>query len=228
VNGTDVWFYDSSEATAVHITLPDRQAADDHDFSYTPDQIAEHVLERVGPSTDVSVGEDTSVAGRTAYQLVLTPRTSETLVGSITIAVDSETGLPLGVTVHARGQDDPAVQVAFSELTLEVPEDVFSFAPPEGTDVTEHALTEKPTPVPGYGDFPMPTVTGSDWTSVVQLPAGSVPGELSQSPVWNELTTSVSEGRLFHTTLLNVLVTTDGRVFAGAVPAEVLQAAAAG
>jgi hypothetical protein len=116
--------------------------------------------------------------------------------------------------------------VAFTSLTIGAPPaDTFSFTPPEGTTVTEHALPEKPDTTL---DHPMPVISGSDWASVVELPAGSVPAELTQSPVWNELTSSVAEGRVLSTSLMTVLVTQDGRVFAGAVPAEVLQAAAAG
>ena len=39
-----------------------------------------------------------------------------------------------------------------------------------------------------------------------------------------QATTAVPGGRLLHTALVNVLVTSDGRVFAGSVPLERLQA----
>jgi len=43
-----------------------------------------------------------------------------------------------------------------------------------------------------------------------------------------ELTTAVTGGRVISTALVSVLLTDDGRVFAGAVPSERLQAAAVG
>lgn len=226
VNGQDVWLYDSSKATAVHLTVPEKDAAGDHAGDYSPADLADKLLDHVTPSTEVTVGDDTQVAGRDAYQLVLTPRTSDTLVESISIAVDAETGLPLALTVEANGQEDPAIEVAFTSLTIGAPPaDTFEFTPPEGTDVVEHTLTEKSgQPI----EHPMPQVSGSDWSTVLEFPAGTVPAELTESPLWAELTSPVAEGQLLSTSLLNVLVTPDGRVFVGAVPAEVLQAAAAG
>ncbi|BAS17913.1 conserved hypothetical protein [Arthrobacter sp. Hiyo8] len=52
----------------------------------------------------MTVGDGTAVAGRTAYQLVIKPRSTGTLVDSVTIAVDSASGLPLGVEVRARAR----------------------------------------------------------------------------------------------------------------------------
>jgi hypothetical protein len=50
--------------------------------------------------------------------------------------------------------------------------------------------------------------------------------ELDGAALYEQLTTEVPEGRLLSSTLLSVLVTDDGRVLAGAVPADVLRAAA--
>ncbi len=49
---------------------------------------------------------------------------------------------------------------------------------------------------------------------------------LETDELFNQLTTEVPEGRLFSTTLLNVLITDDGRVLAGAVSADALRALA--
>ena len=51
-------------------------------------------------------------------------------------------------------------------------------------------------------------------------------GTLDTSALYGQLTTAVPEGRLLTSALLSVLVTNDGRVLVGAVPAETLQALA--
>jgi hypothetical protein len=44
--------------------------------------------------------------------------------------------------------------------------------------------------------------------------------------LYSQATTAVSGGRVLSTSLVSVLLTDDGRVFAGAVPASALQSAA--
>lgn len=238
-NGDDVWLYDSSDDSAVHTTLPARSDASTDGASAdgpqatpgavpTPADIAQRFLAAVDPSTDVSLGADTTVAGRDAYDLVLTPRTDATLVGSVSIAVDSETGMPLQVEVLARGESSPAFEIGFSALSLDTPSaELFDFTAPEGTTVTEKTLPTKGDVPEASAEHPEPVVTGEGWASVVELPIGTDTAELTSSPMFSQLTTKVDGGSLLQTTLVSVLLTDDGRVFAGAVPAETLQSAAA-
>jgi hypothetical protein len=51
---------------------------------------------------------------------------------------------------------------------------------------------------------------------------------LSRNPLLSQAAVAVPGGRLLSTTLFNVLLTDDGRIFAGMVPPERLQAASAG
>lgn len=236
-HGSDVWLYDSKGKKVVHSSLPDRSAGvpeGTRGAVLTPEQIATKLLASLDPSTTVSVAADTRVAGRTAYELVLTPKAGDTLVSSVAIAVDSATGLPLKVDVAARGQSAPAFSVGFSSLTLgALDASLFSFTPPAGAKVTEQAL-------PGAGSVKKhpgamtqdpatrPTVIGSGWDAVVAVPAGADLSKLTGSPLYSKLTTAIAGGHLFHTALVNVFLTDDGRIFAGSVPAERLQAAAAG
>jgi outer membrane lipoprotein-sorting protein len=231
-NGNEVWLYDSSDSSAVHSTLPEHSSTDATPApggAQTPAQLAEKLLAAVDPTTDVTVGDPVKVAGRSAYDLVLTPRSDTTLVGSASIAVDSETGLPLSVTIDARGQSDPAISVAFSSFSLDTPSaDLFDFTPPKGTDVTEKAFPTAP-PADHSADgstHPEPTVTGTGWDSVVELSVGDT-SSLTSSPLFAQLTTPVDGGSIIQTSLVTVLITSDGRVLAGAVPADTLEAAAA-
>ncbi|MES2094944.1 MAG: sigma-E factor regulatory protein RseB domain-containing protein [Actinomycetota bacterium] len=236
-NGSDVWLYDSQKKTAAHSTLTGAmtESAQTERSILTPDGLAAKFLSSVDSSTIVSLGEDLRVAGRTAYELVLTPKAAETLIGSVSIAVDSETGLPLSVDLAARGQKAPAFSVGFSKLDLRTPDSsLFTFTPPAGTKVTESTpksnAAREASPHP---DATGPTVSGTGWDAILAIPAGTSGAagknmsSLTTSPLFGKLTTPVTGGRLFQTSLVTVLLANDGRVFAGSVPVAKLQAAAA-
>jgi outer membrane lipoprotein-sorting protein len=231
-NGSDVWLYDSADNSAVHTVLP--ADAGDHsgaEKSYTPGELADSFLAEVTPSTIVSLGENTDIAGRSAYELVLTPNTDATLVESVAIAVDSETGLPLSVQVRADDEAEPAISVAFTSLSFDAPAaDLFDFTPPAGATVTEKDLPDRDSLPAEKADTSGVTVIGTGWDAVVAVPAdanGSDLAELTASPLYTQLTDAVDGGRAVSTSLLSVLITDDGRVFAGSVPVERLQAVAA-
>lgn len=237
VNGTEVWVYDSRDKTAEHLVIPaDAECVQDKTggMRFTPGWLAEQLLAKIDASTEVTLGSNLNVAGRAAYDLLLTPRTTDTLVGSVSIAVDGETGMPLSVRVLARGQDEPAISVAFTELSLETPEaSLFEFTPPKGTEVTEHSAPDKPPadtspPESPDAEWTDPIFSGSDWTTVVEFAAGSATADVFDSRLFTQLTTAVDGGRVLSTSLLNVLIAGDGRVAAGAVPVRVLQEAVTG
>lgn len=240
-HGDELWFYNSKDNTAAHAVLPagskDRHPSGQESVP-TPDRLAETLLAKLEKSSDVSVGADVQVAGRAAYQLLLTPKSSATLLGSVAISVDGQSGMPLGVEVKARGQSEPAFRVAFTRLSLEAPDAaIFQFSPPPGATVKE-------LPVPDHkgagdrerpGTQDKPDVSGSGWESVVELPAGALgkpqarqPGEPGDpASLLAQAAVPVPGGRLLSSALVNVLILDDGRVFAGSVPLERLQAAAA-
>ncbi|TFD19373.1 DUF2092 domain-containing protein [Cryobacterium sp. TMT2-23] len=249
-NGSDAWLYDSETDTAAHLAIPagaaasmkDKMAALDAEAPAdvsTPSQLADRFLSEIDPSTVVTVGTDGRVAGRTVYELVLTPKATDTLVESVSISVDSETGMPLQVSVRAAGQKDPAFQVGFSSVDYGAPSaDLFDFTPPAGATVKELALPQTPAnhaapdvaaPDTARPEIPtegLPVVTGTGWDAIVEIPAASVPPELGDNPLMSEVATKVDGGRLLSTSLVNVFLADDGRFFAGSVPVDQLQAAA--
>lgn len=235
-----VWIYDSESASATHVAAPAdghaaaKKAPDAADIP-TPSAVATEILTTLDPSTTVSVGTDATVAGRTVYELILTPKSADTLVGSVAIDVDSATGLPLGVAVTAAGSDEPAFSLAFSQLSLDAPDAaLFDFTPPAGTTVTEQPLPDAARPgdhddvAAPQGDGAEPTVLGTGWSSIVEIAASEVPAELADSPLLDTAAEAVDGGRVISTTLLSVLFTDDGRILAGAVPPAALEDAAAG
>jgi outer membrane lipoprotein-sorting protein len=258
-NGSDIWTYDSKAKTATHVTLaphtpgshfssPDNVTpgnvkpgngttpAPDAE-SLTPAALADKFLAAIQPSTKVSVRSTASVAGRPVYQLELTPKTGSTLISNVTLSVDAKTGLPLKVVVDARGQKSDAFTVGFRSIDFSAPAaSLFDFTPPKGATVTT-PKTDKPGPATHGADTggndaaSKPTVTGTGWASIVELPAaaaGANPagGAASESKLLDELTTPVAGGRALQTSLLSVLLTSDGRILVGAVPIASLEAAA--
>jgi hypothetical protein len=121
----------------------------------TPEELAARLLAAADPTTEVAVHPEVNIAGRAAYNLVITPRTEGTLIGSVAIAVDGQSGLPLSVELKARGQEEPAFKLAFTSLSLEAPDaSLFAFSPPPGATVKEIEVPAHGTGQWGKGHWP--------------------------------------------------------------------------
>jgi outer membrane lipoprotein-sorting protein len=139
-DGSSLWLYSSSANRATKVTVPSdagesaRNAVTGH--LPTPAEAAAQAIAALTPTTTVSVDDTARVAGRPAYQLVLAPKDTRSLIGKVTIAVDSATSVPLRVQVYARGSDTPAFETGFTDVTFATPPaSVFSFIPPTGAQV---------------------------------------------------------------------------------------------
>lgn len=228
-NGNDVWQYNSKKNTVSHTTLTARSSNAPTE-TMTPAEIAKTLVNHLDPSTKLSVGTNEQVAGRNTYTLVLTPRATDTLIGSVSISVDAETGMPLAVDATARGQKAPALGVSFSSIDLTTPAaNLFNFTAPKGAKVTTNAEPKHvATPAPGaHKAGAKPTVVGTGWDAVVETAADASTRSLTSQKLFTELTTAVTGGRVLHTSIANVLITADGRVLAGSVPVERLLEVAA-
>lgn len=223
----EAWFVDSETRTATRLTLPEGadleqlkadaeaqagQFADeakaraeaelpDGEQLPTPQQLLDRALERLDETTEVSVGTDGRVAGREAYELVLEPRTDETLIGEIRFAIDGENGAALAASVTGRGASEPAFSVGFTDVDFSAPDpSVFAFEPADDVTVTEQLL-----PIPTAGewsqwqaeaearaegddgvapdalpDVPDPIVHGEGWATVVELDAGAAMAAIAE------------------------------------------------
>ncbi len=298
-DGPEAWTYSSSDDEVVHYALSDADRARldamaaEHAAAPpvagdlpTPEELGRAALARAEQHATVGVDAATTVAGRDAYQVVVTPRGADTLVGRVVVAVDAATWTPLRVQVWS--SDDaatPALEVGFTDVTFAAPSDaVLAFSPPPGASVRDVVVplpeqpAELPADAPGAQALtealedptatpPLPegvTVTGDGWDAVVQVAGVDVAGllaadpaalaemavpdknfgssegaqqlfdqfvpadgegpvpDLDQQALYDELTTPVPGGRLLESSLLSVLVLDDGRVLAGAVPAQTL------
>jgi outer membrane lipoprotein-sorting protein len=245
-NGSDVWLWQSAGNSATHLTVPaDSKAktptALPSDIPSTPQEAADAALAAIDPTTAVSTTGAASVAGRDAYELVLSPKDSGSLIGQVRLAIDAKTHIPLRVEVYAKGANNPAVRVAFQQISFTVPDaQQFAFNPPAGAKVTEEkasdlqkAKADAQTQKPAAADT-KPTVVGTGWTSILvaQMPTADTAksGEAAQV---QSLVTSLPKvsgtwgsGHLLSGSLFSALITDNGKVLIGAVaPAKLYEAA---
>ncbi len=190
-DGGTVWLWNSKTQTATHVTLPVQSAHALHHGAQqppeTPQAAASQLLNTIGPSTVVGVQSNVYVADRPAYQLSLAPKSSQSLIGRVLLAVDASTGIPLRVEVYGRGSAGLAYSMGYTKLAFGTPAAAnFSFTPPPGATVKQQTVPSDPgallqglglpsgSPLPGSaptGKAGKPTIIGSDWLSVVATPA---------------------------------------------------------
>jgi outer membrane lipoprotein-sorting protein len=245
-NGRTVWLWQSSGNSVTKMQLPASKAdtPTPSNVPLTPQQAANEALKAVGPSTTVSVQRNVVVAGQAAYQLVLSPKASTSLIGRVSIAVDAKKNVPLRVQVFAKGARSAAFQVGFTSISYVTPAaSNFNFSAPAGAKVK----VETPSQSSGHSSKAsgQPQVIGKDWLSVAVLPASALSGltgsgskasasSSDNAAIMSALLGSATSvhgawgsGRLLHTSLANILITSNGHVLVGAVAPSVLYSAAA-
>ncbi|MFC0508829.1 LolA family protein [Micromonospora costi] len=250
-NGRDVWTWDSRANAATHRTLgqdaagkPGAAHEGAPELPSTPQEAADLALAAIDPTTAVSVGRAATVAGRDAYELVLEPRDKASLVHQLRIAIDAREHVPLRFEVFATGSDQPAFEVAFTQVDFRRPDaDQFTFNPPPGATVKEETADRPDAPTRRHEaeQHPQVRTVGTGWTTVVEarVDGADAPGAAgAKSPAGDELAGALGSlpavsgdwgsGRLFTTKLVTVLLTDDGRVLAGAVTPERLYEVARG
>jgi outer membrane lipoprotein-sorting protein len=242
-NGTNLWTYTSTTNEVTHSTVGrEARNAGPEKVGPTPQQAAEQALRAVDPTTRVSVDATARVAGRSAYQLDLTPRDTRSLIGSVRIAIDSQTSVPLRVQVFAKHVSTPAIQVGFTDVSFgTVSASIFNFVPPAGAKVVKgNALAELATGSGGAsGSDSRPSMTprdghastghkilGNGWTAVAEFSTGGQSFH-SMGDLLSSASTAVPAGRLITSSLLSVLITNDGHIFVGPVSGSAIQRVAA-
>ncbi|HEY6424723.1 MAG TPA: outer membrane lipoprotein carrier protein LolA [Pseudonocardiaceae bacterium] len=240
-DGATLWRYDSATRTATarqHGTEP----AGQHRPVADPAQAAQQLVGSLRKTSTVAVDGTGTVAGRSVYQLVLTPAPTErTLLREVRVAIDLVTRVPLQLTVLANGSPQPALQVGFTDLNVGTQDPaLFRFTPPEGVKVerpTNEPSKKEGPPGPGHPAGGMIRTQGDGWDTVMlgQLP----PARPSTGPdpqrtvdplavvqrVGRPASGPWGNGWVVQTAVATVLVTSDGRIAAGAVPQQVLDEA---
>jgi outer membrane lipoprotein-sorting protein len=254
-NGADMWIWSSQRGEAAHYTLPDEAAEaalwpPSPASGDNPAEVAEQALDAIEPTTRVTSDGTVEVADRPAYQLSLQPKDEDCLISEVNLAIDAETGVPLRTEVYAAGKAEPVFDVAFSRIEFDVPDaENFDFTAPAGVTVSDGTDDMGQLWEQGRHDKsePKPQVVGDGWTTVLvsefdakQLAAGQHgDGEESGQDFGDDAdVTSILQalpevsgewgsGRLFSSSLVNALITDDGRLLAGAVTPQRLYEVAA-
>jgi outer membrane lipoprotein-sorting protein len=234
-NGRDLWTYDSARREATHTLVPVDSAGKSEPApttspTLTPEQAAEQALKAVEPTTIVSTDASRRVARRDAYELVLAPRDPTSRVGSVRIAIDGTTKIPLGVQIYAKGGRSPAIDVSYTRISYAVPDmDNFTFRPPKSIKIKESPLVLGGPHTTHAGDI---AIIGKGWTTIVRVRSTDI-GTSGAEKQYLESLPKVSwnggSGRLFdvNSGLVTALITDGGRLYAGPVDKSVLIAAAA-
>ncbi|MGC5168022.1 LolA family protein [Luteimicrobium sp. DT211] len=242
-NGTDLWVWSGADRTAAHATLPASSGKDAAAKQKsleglagltTPDAVARAALDAVDPTTKVTADGTTRVAGHDAYELVVDPKSSDTLVDKVVLAVDAKTHVPLRVEVYSTKRTAPVVEAGFTSVSYATPAaSTFEFTAPKGATTKELTLPS--------GDLGLsaktaqkPDVVGTGWDAVAVVTLTTeqqnalTNGEAA--PLLRTLPTVSGDwgsGHVVTGTLFTAVLTDDGRVAVGAVPTSVVTAALA-
>ncbi len=158
-NGS-VWTYSSAANTATQYAVPvDAQGTTSPNplpstSVFDPVTRIEAALQKLAPTADIAVTGQESVAGQQSYILTLTPTASNTTLGSVRVAVDGTTFVPLRMEVFPKGSATAALSGGFTSVSYSsIDETLFEFTPPEGAKVVHKTLSvpaglgaEKPKP----------------------------------------------------------------------------------
>ena len=88
-----------------------------------------------------------NVAGQPAYKVVLTPKHSGGLLGSVQLAWDASHGVPLGIAIYSTSSSSPVLELKATHISYgAVSRGVFKIRPPAGAKVvriSSPAMTSK-------------------------------------------------------------------------------------
>jgi outer membrane lipoprotein-sorting protein len=157
VGGKDgIWTYSSTTGTAVDYARPAGAATSSPEpaasaSAVDPLAAINKAIQRFASTGTVAVTGEQTVAGRQSYTLTVTPAAgTATTFGSLRIAIDGATYVPLQVQVFAKGDTTPALSAGFTSVSYSGNDaSLFSFTPPAGATVRQKALPSMPSPTSG-------------------------------------------------------------------------------
>jgi outer membrane lipoprotein-sorting protein len=140
-----LWSYSSATTTATHYAAPAgvgaAPSASPQAAAADPLAAITSSLQHFASTGTVSVSGQTTVAGEPGYLLTMTPKSATTTLGSVQVAVDGKTFVPLRVEVFAKGDATAVLSAGFTSVSFKpVSSDLFAFAPPSGATVKQQAL----------------------------------------------------------------------------------------
>ena len=149
-NGS-VWAYSSAANTATQYVLPagagGTMSPTSAPSAATLDPTAriEQELQELAPTATMAVSGQEDVAGRQAYILTMTPTAANTTLGSVEVAIDGTTFVPLRIEVFPKGSTSAALSGGFTSVSYaSIDGKLFEFTPPEGTKVVKKTVNVPP------------------------------------------------------------------------------------
>lgn len=148
-----VTVYDASSNTAYEYPLQPGSAT-----PHAPPTLADvtDALTRLGEHAIVSAAIPDNVAGLPAYSVTASPKENGGLFGQGQVSWDATHGVPLRVAVTAKGNPDPVLELAVTDISFDaVPMSTVAIPPPPGTKVVDLSAQ-------GKGSQDTKPVTGID------------------------------------------------------------------
>jgi outer membrane lipoprotein-sorting protein len=138
-DGERAWAYNGTTNTLKTGERPPESQASEPPGADSPPSPAEvdRMLAELAPTSELTQGTPVRYAGREAYVLTLSPKDEgSTLVDHVHVLIDSETFLPLELSLYAQGKPDPVFSWRVSDLDVgPVPAERFQFEAPPGARV---------------------------------------------------------------------------------------------
>ena len=137
-NGEKVWAYDGATNTLKTGDRPRESRASEPQEETPPSPAdVDRMLAELAPTSELSQGTPVRYAGREAYVLTISPKDeASTLVERGRALIDSETYLPLQLSLYAESSPDPVFSWSVSGLDVgPVPAERFDFQTPPGAKV---------------------------------------------------------------------------------------------
>jgi hypothetical protein len=134
---TTISVYDASSNTVYRANLPAYTSSSTDNG--TPPALADidSFLTRLGDHWTVSDAQPTNVGGQPAYNVSVSPKHDGGLLGSVELAWDAATGVPLRVAINAQNSSSPALELTLHNVSYGQvdPNDIVQ--PPAGAKVVD-------------------------------------------------------------------------------------------
>src|SRR5205085_2205939 len=138
-DGRTVTVYDATMNTVYRADLPQDKTAANEPADAPPTLASiQSDLSKLAEHWIVSGAQPSSVAGRPAYTVRISPRHDGGLLGAAELAGDANTGVPLRAAVYAAGDSSPVLELEVTRISYgKVDSSVFNVSPPADAKVTD-------------------------------------------------------------------------------------------